>query len=151
MNKVLVSSCFLGDKVRYDGGDNRLSHSLINEWKAEGRLVSFCPEISGGLSIPRPAAEILFNDVVFSKEGDNVSDAFLAGALKALEICKKYNIKYALMKESSPSCGSTTVYDGSFTNQKIFGEGVTVSLLRKHGIQVFSEFTIANLADVLND
>ena len=149
MEKILVSACFLGDKVRYDAGDNRLTHQLIESWKKESRLVSFCPEVAGGLCTPRSAAEILYHDVVINKVGENVSQAFLDGANETLKLCQRKKIKYALMKESSPSCGSTTIYDGSFNNKKIFGEGITVSLLRKNGIKVFSEFTIDLLEKAL--
>lgn len=106
MDKILVSACFLGEKVRYDGGDNRLTHQLIQQWLDESRLVSFCPEVSGGLTTPRSAAEILYNDVVFTQGGDNVSDAYIKGAKAALALCHRHKIKYALMKESSPSWGS---------------------------------------------
>lgn len=149
MEKILVSACFLGDKVRYDASDNRLTHPLIDNWKKESRLVGFCPEVSGGLCTPRPAAEILYHDVVITEAGDNVSQAFIDGANEALRLCQRKNIKYALMKESSPSCGSTTIYDGSFKKKKIFGEGITVSLLRQNGIKVFSEFTIDLLEKAL--
>lgn len=145
----MVSACFLGAKVRYDGGDNQLTHQLIQDWQKESRLIGFCPEVSGGLVTPRPAAEILYNDVVLTQGGENVSQAFIEGAKAALQLCQRKKIKYALMKESSPSCGSTTIYDGSFNQQKIFGEGVTVALLRENGIKVFSEFTIDLLAKEL--
>lgn len=151
VEKILVSACFLGKKVRFDGGDNKLTHHLLDKWKQESRIVSFCPEVAGGLKTPRSAAEILYNNVVFTQGGDNVSDEYIKGALKALEVCKRKDIKYALLKESSPSCGSTTIYDGSFSNHKIFGEGITVTLLRENGIKVFSEYTIEKLANELKD
>lgn len=149
MEKILVSACFLGEKVRYDGGDNRLTHKLLQDWIKESRIVAFCPEVAGGLSTPRSAAEILYSDVVFTQEGENISRAFIEGAQATLKLCQRKKIKYALMKESSPSCGSTTIYDGSFSQKKIFGEGITVNLLRENGIKVFSEFTIDMLAQEL--
>lgn len=58
MEKILISSCFLGNKVRYDGGDNLLTHTTLTAWKKEQRLVVICPELAGGLTTPRAPAEI---------------------------------------------------------------------------------------------
>lgn len=151
MDKILISACFLGDKVRYDGEANLLEHSLIKLWQQQGRLLSICPEVSGGLSIPRPPAEITKNGAIVTCNGNDVSREFLKGAQQALALCQTYKIKYALLKESSPSCGSTTIYDGSFSKTKIFGVGVTSNLLKQHGIKVFSEQMITELARELDD
>lgn len=148
MQKILISGCFLGQKVRYDGGHNDLTHALIRQWSAEGRLISICPEVVAGLSIPRPPAEIQQHNgerIVITNLGNNVTEAFQRGAEQALVLCQRHNISYALLKESSPSCGSSTVYDGYFSKTKIIGEGITTALLREHGIQVFSEKNINEL------
>jgi len=150
MKKILVSACFLGEKVRYDGKHKALSHSIIQKWQSEGRLISICPEVAGGLPVPRPAAEISnLNGKVITSQNLDVSVAFQHGADIALKICKKHDIHYALLKESSPSCGSNTVYDGSFSGKKILGEGKTTELLRQHGIKVYSELTIKDLIEVI--
>jgi uncharacterized protein YbbK (DUF523 family) len=164
VEKILISGCFLGQKVRYDGNANSLSDKVIQQWKNQNRLISICPEVSGGLSTPRAAAEIqisiisehlytelqpAFIKTIFTKEGVDVSDAFYRGAQIALRLCQKYEIRFALMKESSPSCGSRLIYDGSFTNNKVLGEGITIALLREHGIEVFSENNITSLVDRL--
>ncbi len=149
--KILVSGCFLGLHVRYDGGHQLLVNRFFKQWQAQGRIVSFCPEVAGGLPIPRKPAEInQKNNRVTTVDGEDVTDAFLSGAQQALGLCFQHNIRYALLKESSPSCGSHTVYDGSFTQRKIAGQGVTAQLLINNGIKVFSENTIMSLADVLN-
>jgi len=150
MEKILISACFLGEKVRYDGGHQRLTHSLIAKWQQQKRLISVCPEVSGGLSIPRKPAEInRLTGTVINCDGIDVTDAFEKGANHTLKLCQKYNIRYALMKESSPSCGSELTYDGSFSNTKIMGQGVTAALLTKHGIKVFSEDSIEQLAQLI--
>lgn len=152
MDKILISSCFLGNNVRYDSGHNRLENLLIKKWHKEGRLIVICPEVSGGLSIPRPAAEIQRqSEKVITINNIDVSDSFISGANKALALCKQHHIQFALLKESSPSCGSTMIYDGSFSKRKVAGEGITTSLLRQHNIQVFSELSIEQLANSLHD
>ena len=152
MNKVLVSACFLGELVRYNGEIKELLHPLLQKWQGEKRLISFCPEVSGGLPTPRPPAEIQSSSgKVITSSGKNVSNAFLRGANNALSVCVEHDIKYALLKESSPSCGSNTIYDGSFTQTKVNGQGVTTRLLRENGIKVFSEINIEELADLLED
>jgi uncharacterized protein YbbK (DUF523 family) len=149
MDKILISACLLGDKVRYDGEANFLDYASIKLWRQQGRLLSICPEVSGGLSVPRPPAEITNSGTIVTCNGNDVSREFLKGAQQALALCQTYNIKYALLKESSPSCGSTTIYDGSFSKRKIVGLGVTAKLLKQHGIRVFSEQTITELVEEL--
>ena len=145
--KVLVSACLLGEKVRYDGSDY-CQHGLIEQWQREGRVVPLCPERVGGLPIPRPPAEIESGSAeavlqgrnsIRRKDGTDVSEAFLQGAEKALAECWKHKIKIAILKEGSPSCGAHQVNDGTFSGTKIGGQGLTACLLARHGISVFSE------------
>ncbi len=152
MKKILISACFLGEKVRYDGQTNTLLHKIILQWKNEDRLISICPEVVGGLAIPRDPAEIkqATEIQVITQQGDNVTDAFYRGANAALSLCLQNKICFALLKESSPSCGSSTIYDGSFSKIKMKGEGITTGLLRKHGIAVFSENNIESLIKKLS-
>lgn len=148
-----MSACLLGRKVRYDGGSLSVHDQLIEQWVSEGRVVSVCPEVEAGMSIPRKPAEIFQGngnmvldgetDVV-EKGGNVVTDDFIAGASIALELCKKFDIEIAVLAESSPSCGSSFIYDGSFSGNRISGIGVTVALLRRHGVQVFSQHEITN-------
>lgn len=147
MQKVLVSRCLLGHRVRYDGG----AHGPFDQlalWQAEGRVVALCPEVAGGLPTPRPPAEIpggqgaLVLDgqrAVLTIDGEDVSAAFLAGAQQALELVQAQGIRLAVLKARSPSCGNRENYDGSFSGVKVAGEGVTAALLRRAGVQVFNE------------
>jgi len=145
-NKILISSCFLGEIVRYNGIKAPLIHGLITQWQQQQRLIAICPEVSGGLAVPRePAEQQNKLGKVITVSGQDVSHQFKHGAQQALALCQKHNIRFALLKESSPSCGSGTIYDGSFTNQKIAGKGITTQLLEEHGIKVFSEYTIEKL------
>jgi uncharacterized protein YbbK (DUF523 family) len=153
MKKLLVSACFLGEKVRYDGDDNLLDNNYFSQWKKDKRLIVICPEVTGGLSTPRDPAEIQhrYNSInVITISGENVTNAFEKGAQAALLLCQRHDITHALLKESSPSCGSHTIYDGSFKQRKIVGEGVTTKLLRKHGIKVYSEKALEALIKVFD-
>ena len=146
MYKILISACLLGENVRYNGITKKLDHQILKQWQAENRLVVICPEVVGGLSTPRAPAE--YNkqlDKVITTTGVDVTNAFQLGAKTALTLCQKHHIEFALLKESSPSCGSNNVYDGSFSQQKIAGAGLTTQLLKKYNINVYSEDNIAQL------
>ena len=153
MDKIFISACFMGENVRYDGGTQSQSKNIlfsktIKKWKKDQRLVSGCPECLGGLSVPRDPAEIQQEiQRVITINNTDVTEQFYQGALKTLNICLENKIKFALLKESSPSCGSHYIYNGDFSNTKIKGQGVTAKLLSENGIQVFSENTIESLID----
>ncbi|WP_019029183.1 DUF523 domain-containing protein [Colwellia piezophila] len=148
LGKILISGCFLGQRVRYNGEIKPLINELLTLWQQQGRLISICPEVISGLPVPRPAAEInLVSGKVITVDGSDVTEKFNQGAQQALKLCQQHNIEFALLKESSPSCGSTTIYDGTFSQQKISGAGVTTKLLRQHGIKVYSEDSITALAE----
>ena len=117
-------------------------------WQQQKLIVPFCPEVAGGLPTPRDPAEIS-NDKVITNIGDDVTAEFKLGARKALQLCQQHNIRFALLKESSPSCGRNTIYDGSHSGTKVKGMGLTASLLEKNGIQVFSEQQLPALAQTL--
>lgn len=159
MQKILMSACLLGAKVRYDGGDCEQQNALLNKWRIEGRIITICPEMAGGLPTPRPPAEIIgqgggeavltFQANVMTNTQHDVSDAFRQGAELALALAKKHLIKIAILKANSPSCGNTEIYDGSFSRQKIIGQGVTAALLTQHGIKVFNENQLQEAAEYL--
>ena len=157
MQKVLVSRCLLGHRVRYDGGASG-PFDQLQQWLDEGRVVPLCPEVAGGLPTPRAAAEIPGGQggevldgqaPVITTEGADVSAQFLAGAYQALELVEKHGIRIAVLKANSPSCGNLLTYDGTFSGVKVSGEGVTAALLKRHGVQVFSELELAEAAVAL--
>ncbi|OGT31384.1 MAG: hypothetical protein A3E87_03380 [Gammaproteobacteria bacterium RIFCSPHIGHO2_12_FULL_35_23] len=145
MEKILVSACLLGAKVRYNGSDCAQHSSLLDQWLTEGRIITVCPEVAGGLATPRPPAEIRHGKV-FTKQGKDVTTAFHKGAEKALTLIHQHHIKIALLKAKSPSCGNTEIYDGTFSDTKISGQGITAQLLIKHGIKVFNETQLNEVA-----
>ena len=142
MEKILISACLIGDKCKYDGHTNYTPayQQLLEKYE----LVPFCPEVEGGLSTPRKPSERK-GDRVINNAGKDVTKQFVEGAQKALNICKYLDIKIAILKENSPSCGSHQIYDGNFNNKLIKGEGVTAELLRKNGITVYTESQIEEL------
>jgi uncharacterized protein YbbK (DUF523 family) len=133
--------------VRYDGKAKTLEHDGLQQLLAQGPVIAFCPEVAGGLPVPRAAAEIVAGDgsaviagtaQVKTRAGVDVTEYFLAGAEHALALCRQHDIRTALLTELSPSCGSSQIYDGSFTRLPVTASGVTTALLRQHGIKVFN-------------
>ena len=148
---VMVSACLLGEKVRYNGADSLSSHPVLRRWLDEGRVVPFCPELAGGLGVPRPPAEIqgANGDAVLDGTARiltntqvDVTDAFVRGAALAAEAARSRGVRIAILKEGSPSCGSSRIADGSFSGTKVPGHGVTAALLEREGVRVFSEHEI---------
>lgn len=147
MQKILVSRCLLGQRVRYDGGAHG-PFGVLERWQHDGRVVPLCPEVAGGLPTPRAPAEILGGQgaqvldgrlPVLTVDGEDVTGAFVDGAKQALALVAQHSIRIALLKARSPSCGNRENYDGSFSGTKVAGEGVTAAALRRAGVQVFSE------------
>ncbi len=149
MQKILISGCLLGAKVRYNGESKLIEHSLVSQWMKEGRFVSVCPEMAGGLPTPRPPAEMTGHQVL-TQQGIDVTAEFQKGAEIALKLCQQHNIKLAILKARSPSCGNEAVYDGTFSGTVIPGQGVTAALLTQHGVRVFNEDQLLEAADFLN-
>ena len=129
----------MGENVRFDGKNSKNGSNIIEKWKKDGILISFCPEVAGGLPVPRPPAEMQPEGRIITVEGRDVTGAFEQGAQKALELCQQNNIRIAILKEGSPSCGSSLINDGHFSHTKIPGQGVTTRLLEANGVRVFSE------------
>ncbi len=160
MRKILVSACLLGNPVRYDGQSRTLENRELEVLVEQERVIAFCPEVAGGLPVPREAAEIQHGDGVsvidrltrvISVNGNDVTDYFLRGAHLALKLCQQHHISVAILTESSPSCGSSQVYDGNFNGTTLRGVGVTTALLQKHGISVFSQYQIQAARNSLAD
>ncbi|GAB2571386.1 2-thiouracil desulfurase family protein [Gracilibacillus alcaliphilus] len=151
---ILVSSCLAGLKVRYDGTDC-LDHKISQLIKAK-KAMPVCPELLGGFSTPREPAEIVGGDggdvldgkaKVIGKSGEDVTDQYLKGARITLKKVMEANAKVVVLKENSPSCGSTMIYNGEFSGTKIAGNGVTAALLLRNGVQVLSEEQFLNHVD----
>lgn len=139
MKKILVSECLYGGRiVRYDAGDVTEKDPRFLRWKEEGRLVPICPEVFGGLPVPRPDSQRI-GDTVQTGAGFDVTKEYTAGAEEALRLAKENDVVFAIMKQDSPSCGSRFIYDGTFTDTKTEGQGLAVEYLRNAGFRVFGE------------
>ena len=133
--KVLVSACLLGVNCKYNGGNN--FDEDILEYLKDKEIIPVCPEIFGGLTTPRPPSEII-NDKVLNNEGVDVTANYNKGALETLKLARRLNVKKAILKAKSPSCGEGKIYDGTFSNTLISGDGITTRLLKENGIEVIN-------------
>lgn len=155
---VLVSACLLGEPVRYDGSAAPLEAKAMDRWREKARLVPFCPELAAGMSVPRNPAEIRGGDGHDVLDGrarvlectlDDVTETFIRGAQATLEAARGCGAAMAVLKEASPSCGSSVMYDGSFSSVVRPGIGVAAALLSRNDIRVFSEVTLAEAEEHL--
>lgn len=143
---IMVSACLAGKPVRYNGSP--ATDTIVEQLIAQKKAISVCPELLGGFMTPREPAEILGgngydvldgNAKVVELSGRDVTDMYIEGAAHALAIAKEQNVELVVLKENSPSCGSSATYDGTFQGQKQAGTGVTTAMFRRAGIRVISE------------
>ena len=134
--KVMVSACLIGKECKYSGGSN-LNEDVLSF--LEGKLViPVCPEVMGGLPVPRPPCEISGGRVI-TVEGRSMEEPFRKGAMKCIAIARKERPDMVILKENSPSCGVRTVYDGTFSGRTIPGRGIFADMVIKEGIPVLTE------------
>lgn len=139
---IIVSACLLGVNCKYNGENN--DDETVKAYLKGKTYLAVCPEVSAGLAPPRPPSEIR-DGRVYGKTGDDLTEAFHRGAeavweeaiRKAEELGEE--IELAILKARSPSCGSGTIYDGTFTGRRVAGDGILADLLKKQGIPVISE------------
>lgn len=134
--KILVSACLLGVDCKYSGGNNY--NEKVLKYIKDYEVIPICPEIMGGLSIPRHPSERI-GDKVLTNQDTDVTAEYIKGANETLKLAKLFNVKKALLKAKSPSCGKGKIYDGTFTGTVIEGNGVTVDLLEAYDIEVLTE------------
>ena len=134
---LIVSRCLAGEPCRYDGRDNLISE--IKTLVDAGEAVAVCPEVLGGLPTPRVSSERLPDGRVISREGADVTEAFVKGAERAMGICRSHGCTGAILKARSPSCGKGVIYDGSFTGARVTGNGVFAQMLLDAGVPVVTE------------
>lgn len=148
--KLFMSACLVGQCCRYDAKNgtsivNKNLHYMLNV----GQVFVMCPECAGGLDVPRDPAEIepgkTAADVlsgqgrVLTANGTDVTENYIAGAKRVLAKIQQLNLKIAVLKARSPSCGVHEVYDGTHSGKLIPGRGVTTELLVQNGIRIFDE------------
>lgn len=133
---VLVSACLAGEACRYDGSAS--AHPVVLRLLAEGRAVSVCPEVLGGLPIPREVVELRAGRCL-CRSGRDVTEEFLAGARAAVALGLARGCRQAILKSRSPSCGCGFVYDGSFSCILVPGDGLFSALLKELGFSIRTE------------
>lgn len=131
--KVLVSSCILGRNCKYNGGNN-LNSNVIKFLK-DKEVVEICPELLANMPIPRPSAELV-KGIVTDIYGNNVDDSYQHASQLALEKIKDIEIDLVILQSKSPTCGVNQIYDGSFTNKLIEGQGLFAKALIQAGYKV---------------
>ena len=156
---VLISRCLLGFVCRYDGIAKPSILPRLGELP-EISWIPICPEAEGGLPIPRPPCEIepgaaatdvlAGNGRVLTKVGRDCTREYCRGARLALLRAEAAGAKFALLKARSPSCGTRSVYDGTFSRTLIRGRGITAELLAGAGITLFSEEELESFSRTLS-
>ena len=131
--KIMVSACLLGERCKYNGGSNE-NPELIRMLSGH-TVIPVCPEVLGGLPVPRIPAEIV-NGVVMNREGVSVDTEFRKGAERALEIAEEEQPDLIILQPRSPSCGVKEIYDGSFSGKRIPGRGVFAEMAVRQGFRV---------------
>lgn len=135
--QYVISACLCGQSTRYDGASKPVD-PMIQALMDRGEVIPVCPECMGGLPTPRPPAEICGERVV-NTAGADVTVQYKSGAAQTLAVCREHGITRAILKENSPSCGCTQVYDGTFSRHLVDGKGITAALLEQNGITVYNE------------
>lgn len=147
--RYVVSGCLAGLCCRYDGGSNPCPR--VVRLVAAGLAVPVCPESLSGLPVPRPPCEQLApgeereggpekDEVrVVSRNGEDVTQAFTLGAVRALRAALATGCREAILKARSPSCGVGQVYDGSFSHTLRPGDGLWARRLREAGFTLWTE------------
>ena len=130
--KIMVSACLIGQKCKYNGGDNY--SKKVEEFIRGHEVIAVCPEVEGGLPVPRIPCEIV-DGVVTDKQGESKDKEFRSGAEKCLKKAIAENVDLVILQSRSPSCGVKQIYDGSFSGRLIDGKGVFAKLLTENGIR----------------
>lgn len=141
--KIVVSACLLGENCKYNGMNNYSEN--VAAFLQGHEVIPVCPEVLGGLPIPRIPAEIV-EGVVTNREGENVDGQFRIGAAVALRQALEGRAELAVLQSRSPSCGVRQVYDGSFTGKLRDGQGVFAEMLREAGVKTVDAEEVASMA-----
>ncbi|WP_458407798.1 DUF523 domain-containing protein, partial [Anaerotignum sp.] len=128
--KIAVSACLLGHDCKYNGGNNRSQKVL--DYIEGHKVIPVCPEVAGGLPIPRVPVELKDSKAI-NKDGEDVTESFRLGVEKTMEKLAGQDIDLAILQPRSPSCGCKQIYDGSFTKTLIEGKGMFAQALTEAG------------------
>ncbi len=141
---VAVSACLLGENCRYNGKNCR-NEKLIR-WLSGKKVIPVCPEVAGGLPVPREPAEISGGDVI-TKDGRSVRTEYEKGAEAELQKIKKENADLVILMSGSPACGVNEIYDGTFSGKRIKGNGIFAAKLKSENRNVLDVKDLEELLD----
>lgn len=118
---VAVSACLAGERVRYDGADKLLT--AFDRLNSELVLIPICPEVGAGLTVPRPAVQLVqAGQNVYARGRDDhhldVTTPLQTFAQHSLEqLSAQQTLCGYIWKSRSPSCGydSTPLFDSGGT------------------------------------
>lgn len=144
MKSILISRCLLGEAVRYDGGHCMISQEQVQKLRRQFTIIPICPELMAGLSVPRNPIEYKDGKII-NEQGEDLTHIFDSVFTELDKLIQDHHIQVAILKESSPSCGRHQVYDGSFSGNKVLGQGIVTEYLLKKNIAVYSENEIDEL------
>ena len=133
---IIVSACLAGVQCRYNG--QACSTPELIEMVNKGEAISLCPEILGKLPTPRLSVEQC-DGKFLSRDGQDLTNEYVAGAKIALNIAQLVGCKKAILKSKSPTCGCGMIYDGTFSGRLIKGDGIFCKLLKEQNIEVYTE------------
>ncbi|QOR36761.1 DUF523 domain-containing protein [Clostridium sp. 'deep sea'] len=148
---VIVSACLVGIKCRYNGKCTNIEY--LQNLITTGEALPLCPEVLGGLPIPRPCCEIVNHaneKKVINTKNEDITSFFKEGATKTLQIAQIVNAKIAVLQSRSPSCGYLKIYDGSFSGNFVKGNGFTSQMLLENDIKIFTEQQLNEFKEYYN-
>lgn len=133
---IVVSACLLGQNCKYNGGNNY--NQAVTDYVKDHQIIAVCPEVEGGLGIPRKPCEIC-NGIVTDCDGKSWDEQYRKGASICLEKTLAAQATLAILKSRSPSCGVGEIYDGTFSKTIVSGSGIFAQMLLDNGVEVITE------------
>ncbi len=110
--RIGVSSCLLGEQVRYDGGHKRNAY-VTGVLAAFFELLPVCPETECGMGVPREALRLVRDrdelQLVAARSGRNHSAAMKRWSKRRLRELEATGLSGFILKKGSPSCGMERV------------------------------------------
>jgi len=134
--KIAVSSCLLGNRVRFDGG-HKHDHFITDELSRYAQFIAFCPE-NLAFGNPRPSLRMVRDDksgllIQSNKDGTDLTHTLLAASHDDLSRLKEEPLCAIIFKSKSPSCGlkSAKAYlPNGFSEGK--EDGIFARLCKEH-------------------
>lgn len=138
--RIGVSTCLLGQKVRYDGGHkrNHYLNEVLGRWMT---WVPVCPEMEIGLGVPRPTIRLEHSRptprLVEPKGTKDLTERMEEFSIAKVEELRRAELDGYVLKNNSPSCGMERV--------KVFGKGGVPS---KNGVGIFARILMEKMPNL---